>query len=181
MNKSIESYGSAKKGYDVMLDTTDFLWSGLTISPCRSTIFGNRSKKSLYGVPPRLQEFKRLEERGYGDLLLNRYPSLRKYFADFIRLPFVAKAGNEHLIQAIEMVRALDAGDVKRLPQQPHRLCPKSCDAPCVIRTQAQPQCVEMDWLWRSKMLALRRPLPAQSKQHVSFWDLTLSDTRCKR
>jgi hypothetical protein len=70
----------------------------------------------LRGSLKDLKEFKQLEERGYGDLLLKRYPSLRKYFADFIHLPFTAKAGNEYLMEAVDIIRKLDAGDLKRLP-----------------------------------------------------------------
>ncbi|MBV7331822.1 hypothetical protein KFU94_27055 [Chloroflexi bacterium TSY] len=44
-----------------------------------------------------------LTERGYGDLLIACYPTLRKYFADFIQLPFAAGSGSEPLMQAIEL------------------------------------------------------------------------------
>jgi hypothetical protein len=46
-------------------------------------------------------------------LLLNRYPRLRNYFADFLHLPFAAKQGHEHLLHAIGLVRQLDAGELK--------------------------------------------------------------------
>ena len=65
-----------------------------------------------------MRTFKRLEERGYGDLLLARYPSLRKYFAEFLQLPFAAAPGSEPLLQAIELVRQLDVGVVKKLPPE---------------------------------------------------------------
>src|SRR5207253_875412 len=63
-----------------------------------------------------LRTFQRLEERGYGDLLLTRYPSLRKYFAAFLQLPFAAVPGNTGLLDAIAIIRQLDAGTLKRLP-----------------------------------------------------------------
>ena len=44
-----------------------------------------------------------LTEQGYGDLLIACYPTLRKYFADFIQLPFAAGSGSEPLMQAIEL------------------------------------------------------------------------------
>ena len=34
-----------------------------------------------------LHILKRLEERGYGDILLGRYSGLREYFTEFIQLP----------------------------------------------------------------------------------------------
>jgi Domain of unknown function (DUF4158) len=106
-----------KRAIDVMLDTTDFLLNWPDDQPLsKHDIWQQVEEVTLRSSRQDLQEFKWLEERGYGDLLLNRYPSLRKYFADFLHLPFAAKPGNEHLIQAIDMVRELDAGDLKRLP-----------------------------------------------------------------
>ncbi len=64
-----------------------------------------------------LNEFKRLEERGYTDLLISHYPSLRKYFSDFIQLPFEAEEGSEDLTEAIELVRRLDSGQIKISPK----------------------------------------------------------------
>jgi hypothetical protein len=106
-----------KRAINVMLDTTDFLLDWPDDQPLsKDDIWRQVEEVKLRGSRKDLQEFKRLEERGYGDLLLNRYPSVRKYFADFIHLPFAAKQGNEHLIQAIDLVRKLDAGDLTRLP-----------------------------------------------------------------
>ncbi|WP_208612618.1 hypothetical protein [Xenorhabdus vietnamensis] len=56
-------------------------------------------------------------KRGYGDILLARYPSLRKYFPAFLHLPFQAKPGTELLLKAIQVIRQLDAGELKKLPQ----------------------------------------------------------------
>ena len=59
-------------------------------------------------------------------MLLARYPSLRKYFADFIHLPFAAKQGSEHLTQAADIIRKLDVGDLKKLPSAaPTNFVPK--------------------------------------------------------
>lgn len=65
-----------------------------------------------------LNEFKRLEERGYADLLISHYPSLRRYFSDFVGLPFKTEEGSEDLTQAIELVRRLDSGQIRNLPAQ---------------------------------------------------------------
>jgi TnpA family transposase len=171
-----------KRAIDVMLDTTDFLLEWPDDQPLsKHDLWQQVEEVTLRSSRQDLQEFKRLEERGYGDLLLNRYPSLRKYFADFIRLPFVAKAGNEHLIQAIEMVRALDAGDVKRLPPTaPIGFVPQE------LRRALRDQDGKLNRnAWEMGLaLAIKDALRSgdlylpQSKQHVSFWDLTLSDTR---
>jgi hypothetical protein len=114
-------------------------------------------------------------------LLLNRYPSLRKYFADFLHLPFAAKPGNEPLLQAIGLVRQLDAGEVKRLPSTaPRSFVPKE-----LRRALHDPEGKLNRNAWEMGLaLAIKDALRSgdlylpQSKHHVSCWDLTLSDTR---
>jgi hypothetical protein len=54
--------------------------------------------------------YERLEERGHLDAMLARYGTLRQYLPAFFALPFQAAAGSEMLLNAIEIVRALDAG-----------------------------------------------------------------------
>lgn len=125
--------------------------------------------------------FKRLEERGYGDLLLIRYPSLRKYFVQFLHLPFTAAPGNEPLLQAIALVRQLDAGTLKKLPPStPTAFVPLE-----LHRALRDPNGNVNRNAWETGLaLAMRDALRSgdlylpQSKHHVSFWDLTLSETR---
>ena len=171
-----------KRAIDVMLDTTDFLLDWPDEQPLsKDDIWRQVEEVKLRSSRKDLQEFKRLEERGYGDLLLNRYPSLRKYFADFIHLPFAAKQGNEFLIQAIDLVRELDAGDLNRLPQTvPTNFVPKE------LRRALKDQDGKVNRnAWEMGLaLAMKDALRSgdlylpQSKQHVSFWDLTLNETR---
>lgn len=128
-----------------------------------------------------LRTFKRLEERGYGDVLLARYPSLRKYFAEFIHLPFAAEHGNDSLIEAIELVRQLDSGEIKKLPQTaPTDFVPKE------LRRALKNQAGTLNRnAWEMGLaLAIKEGLRSgdlylpQSKQHVSFWDMMLSESR---
>ncbi|MEM1369035.1 MAG: Tn3 family transposase [Cyanobacteria bacterium P01_H01_bin.15] len=127
-----------------------------------------------------LQEFKRLEERGYADLLLDAYPALRKYFAEFIQLPFAAAPGSEMLLNAIEIIRQLDAGQIKRLPSNaPTNFVPKS------LRTLLRKTKGRLNRnAWEMGIaFALKDAFRSgdlylpQSKHHISFWDLTLSET----
>ena len=100
-----------KRAIDVVLDTAHLLLDWPDDQPVsKQDIWWPVDEAQWRNALDDLHEFKRLEERGYGELLLARYPSLRKYFADFIHLRFVAKQGNEALIQAVEIVRKLDAG-----------------------------------------------------------------------
>ncbi len=171
-----------KPAIDVVLDITHLILDWPDDQPfSKQDIWSQVGEAPLRSSLQDLHEFKRLEERGYGDLLLARYPSLRKYFADFIHLPFAAKQGNAPLIQAIEMVRKLDAGDVKRLPPTaPTGFVPKE------LRRALKDQTGNLNRnAWEMGLaLAIKDALRSgdlylpQSKQHVSFWDLTLSETR---
>ena len=171
-----------KRAIDVMLDTTDFLLEWPDDQPLsKHDLWQQVAEGTLRTSRQDLQEFKRLEERGYGDLLLNRYPSLRKYFADFLHLPFAAKQGNEPLLHAIDLVRQLDAGELKRLPPTaPSGFVPKE------LRRALKDQTGQLNRnAWEMGLaLAIKDALRSgdlylpQSRHHVSFWDLTLSDTR---
>ncbi len=73
-----------------------------------------------------LRAFKQLEERGHGDLLVAKYPSMRKYFRDFVNLPFAAEHGSDPLMKAIRFVRQLDSEELKSLPKKaPTAFVPK--------------------------------------------------------
>jgi TnpA family transposase len=171
-----------KRAIDVMLDTTDFLLDWPDDQPLsKRDLWQQVAEGTLRSARQDLQDFQRLEERGYGDLLLNRYPSLRKYFADFLHLPFAATQGNEHLLHAIALVRKLDAGDLSRLPPTaPSNFVPKE------LRRALKDQAGHLNRnAWEMGLaLAIKDALRSgdlylpQSKHHVSFWDLTLSDTR---
>ena len=65
-----------KRAIDIMLDTTDFLldWPDDQLLS-KGDLWRQVEEGKLRSSRKDLQEFKRLEERGYGDLILNRYPS----------------------------------------------------------------------------------------------------------
>lgn len=107
-----------KKAADVMLQATDILLNlpgDGKIS--RAEFFSHIDEKLLRQSVEDIQIFKRIEERGYCDLLLAKYPNFRKYFADFITLPFQAQNGSQYLMEAIELIRKLDNGSIKSLPK----------------------------------------------------------------
>ena len=171
-----------KTAIDVVLDTTHLLLDWPEDQPLsKQELLRQIDEAKLRHSLKDLQTFKRLEERGYGDVLLARYPSLRKYFSDFIRLPFAAEQGNDHLIQAIEIVRKLDWGEIKKLPPAaPTDFVPKE------LRRALKDQTGNLNRnAWEMGLaLAIKDALRSgdlylpQSKQHVSFWDLTLNETR---
>ncbi len=171
-----------KRAIDVMLGITDFILDWPDNQPfSKDDIWRQVEEVKVRSSRKDLQEFKQLEERGYGDLLLKRYPSLRKYFADFIHLPFAAKSGNEYLMEAVDIIRKLDAGDLKRLPSTaPIQFVPKE------LRRALKDQDDKVNRnAWEMGLaLAMKDALRSgdlylpQSKQHVSFWDLTMSESR---
>lgn len=124
--------------------------------------------------------FERLEERGHLDAMLARYSTLRQYLPSFLMLPFQAGAGNEPLLQAIEILRALDAGARGPLtPDDPYGF----------VQADWRPYLIENDKLDRriweiSLAFAVREALRAgglflaQSRDHVSFWSLVHDDRR---
>lgn len=169
-----------KKAIDIMLDTTHLLLEWPEDSLLSKVDFLKRvDEDKLRRSIDDLHTFKRLEERGYGDLLLARYPSLRKYFSDFLHLPLVAKQGNEALMNAIDTVRKLDAGELKQPPPKVATdFVPRELRRALTNKTGAiNRNAWEMGLAFAIKD-ALRSGdlyLP-QSKQHVSFWDLTLDN-----
>ncbi|MEC7469674.1 MAG: Tn3 family transposase, partial [Pseudomonadota bacterium] len=169
-----------KKAIDAVLETTHVLLEWPDEQPLyKKDLWQRIDEKHLLASIDDLHIFKRLEERGYCDLLLARYPSLRKYFADFIRLPFEVAKGSGPLIKAIEFVRKLDDGDLKKLPENtPTAFIPRE------LRRTLKDQAGNINRnVWEMGLaLAMKDALRSgdlylpQSKQHVSFWDLTLNE-----
>ena len=124
--------------------------------------------------------FKLLEERGYGDLLLARYPSFRKYFAEFIHLPFAIEQGNNDLMFAIKIIRQLDSGERKKIPKDaPTDFVPKELhqalkDDDGNIKRNAWE--LGLAFAVKDSFRSGDLYLP-KSKRYVSFWDLILNES----
>lgn len=108
-------------------------------------------------------------------MLLNRYGSMRKYFAEFLKLPFKAEKGTGRLLKAIEILKKLDNGQLKDIPT----------DAPVGFLGKRLHRCLydENNCLKRNAWelgvaMAMKEALKSrdlyipQSVKHVSFWDL---------
>ncbi len=131
-----------------------------------------------------LQAFKQLEERGHGDLLVVKYPSMRKYFRDFVKLPFAAERGSDSLIKAIRFVRRLDSEELKSLPKNaPTAFVPKELQR--VLKNEDGN--INRNAWEMGLALAMKDALRSgdlylpQSKKHVSFWSFMLSDTHWEK
>lgn len=123
--------------------------------------------------------FQRLERYGHGELLLNRYSSLRKYFPQFIDLPFASAPGSEDLMVAIKTLRQLNTGQLKSLPEEaPTSFVPKE------LRGMAYKETGEINRnAWELGLaFAIKDALRSgdlylpQSREHVSFWELVLNE-----
>jgi len=163
----------ARDGLHCVLGTVDALIDAdgdQTIAAFRAAVDAPKLKQAAGDC----RAYERLERRGELDAMLARYGTLRQYLPSFFGLPFQAAAGSEPLLQAIEIVRALDAG--ARTPPTP--------DDPCGF--------VPADWraylvengkvdrrIWEVALaLGVRDALRAgslyltESREHVSFWNL---------
>jgi hypothetical protein len=170
-----------KKAVDKILDSTHTFLDWPEEQPIyKKDFFQKVDEVKLRESIKDLHTFKQLTERGYGDLLINRYPSLRKYFAEFIHLPFCVEQGNDDLLNAINLIRQLDAGEMKRLPQNlPIAFIPKE------LRRALKDRGGKINRsAWELGLaLAIKDALRSgdlflpKSKRHISFWDLILNES----
>lgn len=171
-----------KKAIDTVLDVTHLIldWpDGKLLS--KADLIEHVGEAKIVESVDDLHAFKRLAERGYGDLLLVRYPSLRKYFPEFLRLPFQAKSGMESLLEAIQIIRQLDSGNLSSLPEEvPTKFIPNELRR-CLKNKGGK---VQRNAWELGLAIAIKEALRSgdlflpKSKQHVSFWDLMLNRHR---
>ena len=127
--------------------------------------------------------YERLETRGHLDAMLARYSTLRQYLSAFLALPFQAAAGNEALLEAVGILRALDAGTRGPLTKDdPHGF----------VQADWRPHLItdgKLDRaIWEiSLAFAVRGALRAgglflaQSRDHVSFWNLVYDEPKWRK
>lgn len=181
-DKKYRQYRSQqKKAMDTILHSTQTLLNWPEEQVLTKKAFWKQvGKEQVQYSLDKLYSFKRFTDRGYGSFLLRRYPSLRKYFAEFIQLPFVAEQGSQMLMQAIDVVRKLDAEELKKLPEDvPIKFVPREL-RPLLKDSQGQ---VNRNAWEMGLALAIKDALRSgdlylpESKRHVSFWELILSET----
>ncbi len=126
--------------------------------------------------------YERLEARGHLDAMLARYGTLRQYLPAFFGLPFAAASGSETLLRAVEALRALDAGTRGPLTTgDPHGFVPAEWRPYLAGGDKAAGKLDRAIWEI-SLAFAVRDALRAgglflaQSRDHVSFWNLVYDD-----
>lgn len=63
-----------------------------------------------------MHEYQLLSRFGYAKLIQNRYTSMRRYFCEFIKLPFLAGKGSQALEQSMKLIRQLNASYKQKIP-----------------------------------------------------------------
>ena len=117
--------------------------------------------------------FEQLQEDGKLHRLYAKYGNFRRYFGAFATLPFACESGSERLLNALELLRKLDRGEVKELSREtdpsfvPHAWRKALIDPATRRKT------------WEIALaLALKDALKSgdvylpESRQHASFWSL---------
>ncbi|MEM1119177.1 MAG: Tn3 family transposase [Bacteroidota bacterium] len=170
-----------KKAMNNILFSVDYLLDWMADTKLtKKTLVKRVDAEKLQADYNMVATFNQFTNKGYGQFLLNRYPSLRKYFAEFIKLPFAAATGSEALLKAINIVRQLDNEELKKLPDTA-----KTDFVPTDIRHLLTNEKGEINRnVWETGLaIAIKNALRAgnlyiaQSKQHVSFWELILSQS----
>jgi TnpA family transposase len=131
--------------------------------------------------------YERLEARGHLDAMLARYSTLRQYLPAFFALPFQAAAGSEPLLGAIEIQRALDAGTRGALTtDDPHGFVQADW-RPHLVTDGKTGKHLDRG-IWEiSLAYAVRDALRAgslflaESREHVSFWNLVYDDENWRK
>lgn len=123
--------------------------------------------------------FEQLEQHGFLEQLHARYNNFRRYFRYFVTLNFQCESGSRHILEAIDLVCRLDAGDLKRLPPD--------VNVSFVPGAWRKTLYTEASGIHRKTWeialaLALRDALRSgdvylpDSRKHVSFWNLCYDD-----
>ena len=171
----------ARDGLHCVLGTVD----ALVAADGAQTVTAFRDAQN----PPALIEaaiacraYERLEARGHLDAMLARYGTLRQYLPAFLALPFQAAAGSETLLRAVEILRALDAGTRGALTtDDPHSFVQADWRLYLITGDKAGGKLDRAIWE-TSLAFAVRDALRAgslflaQSRDHVSFWNLVYDD-----
>ena len=168
------------KAVDFMISVSDYL---LTLSDSnqftRAELFKDIGEQGLQQSSEDMKTYKRIEERGYSDILLRKYPNFRKYFSNFIKLPFKVANGSQYLLDSIQIIRKLDNGILKNIPEDvdihfiTKDLIPALRSEDRKINRNAWEIGVALEM--RDKLRSGDLYIP-QSKQHISFWNMMVED-----
>lgn len=178
--KQKKSRQKNKRAVVVLLKVTEILLDEDENSSIQTEeIVETIGRETLKEAVANLKEFKYLTERGYADMLISHYPSLRKYFADFLQLPFEAEEGSQDLIEAIRIIRRIDSGQLKKIPlDAPVSFIPKELK----LALKGKNGKLNRNAWEMGLALAIKENMRsgnlyiAKSKQYISFWKMLLEN-----
>ncbi len=178
-NRFKQTRKSHRKDIDYMIELSDFLLSIRNDKNISSeSIFCKIQETKLVEHRDNLESYKSLDENGLSDIILRRYPNFRKYFSNFINLPFKVESGSEYLLECISVIRDLDSGKLKSLPSDIHYkfvskdLSSRLKDNNKINRNAWELSvAIEMREKLRSGDLYL-----AESRQYIPFWNMMVDD-----
>jgi hypothetical protein len=142
------------------------------------------SKEQLIEARVDMNTYQSLSKFGYANLLQNRYNSMRRYFADFIQLSFIAEQGSKSLMSAINIIRTLDNKGQKLLPEDtPYDFLDYK-----IGKAIFNPDLSIKRSLWEVGVaIAIRDALRSgdlylpESKRFISFWNLVYNNEEWKK
>jgi TnpA family transposase len=172
----------AKTGLDIVLAALELMLDP-TRPPetARTDLYAVMDEPTLRTAIQRCRTWQRLEERGFVDELRARYPHLKRYLPTFLTLPFAATPGMQPLLTDLDLARQLHAGDLKAVPDD----APLQF-VPAAWRRALWQESGQLDRrVWELALaFAVRDALRAgdlylaESRHHVSFWNLVYDDRR---
>jgi hypothetical protein len=169
---------AAEAGLITLIDTGEAVLTGdreESVAGLRERIGADR----LAGAVMACRAVAANDARGVVDAVIARYPDLRKSLPAFWSLPFASDTGRDDLLVALDLVRRLDQGAIKALPD----------DVPIDFVPAGWQKALRDDRgqlrrsLWETALaVAVRDALRAgdlylpHSRQHAGFWSLVLNE-----
>lgn len=150
-----------------------------------SDLYSHSTEKSdLQQARNDMHEYQVLSRFGYAKLIQNRYSSMRRYFADFIQLPFLIEKGGQSLEQSIELVRKLDKQEIAKIPSD---MDTKFMDGQLTIAMRDKNGEIKRN-LWEMGLaVAIKDGFRSgdlyveRSNKYASFWNLIYQDCEWQR
>jgi len=107
---------AAEDGLVTLLDTGRAVLAGdheESVAGLRDRLGADR----LQGAVTACEAISVQDSRGVVEAVLARYPDLRKSLPAFLSLPFASDTGQGGLLRAVDLVRRLDRGEIRTLPE----------------------------------------------------------------
>jgi hypothetical protein len=169
---------AAESGLVTLIDTGEAVFTGdreESVAGLRERIGADRLEGALIAC----RAVAANDARGVVDAVIARYPDLRKSLPAFWSLPFTSDTGRDDLLAALDVVRRLDQGIIKTVPE----------DVPTDFVPTGWRKALRDDRgqlrrsLWETALaLAVRDALRSgdlhlpHSRQHAGFWSLVLDE-----